>query len=223
MLDLHFFLEVFLKTSNSFFLVGGLPRDYIFHIKSKNTLPKQISPAIFQIDFTDFTDFIIKKSEGEIFCDIDIAANITPKQVAQIIDNHFPNSNRIRNFATNSINFQNAKVDITSMRIDYDCDGKNAKMKLGASIFRDSHRRDFTFNALYVNSDGNIFDFHNGIEDIFNNKIQFIGNARTRIREDFTRIKRYHKFCERFGIQNSGIDSAIDYIIKNSTTPIIMR
>ena len=219
MLDTHFFLEVFLKTSNSFFLVGGLPRDYIFFLKSKRTKPDKISTSLFQIDFADFSNFITKK----IFCDIDIATNLTPKHVGHILDEHFPHSNRIRNFATNSISFQNAKVDITSTRIDYDCNGKNAKMKLGASIFRDSHRRDFTFNALYINSQGNIFDFHKGIDDIFKNKIQFIGDAKTRIHEDFTRIKRYQKFCERFGMQNSEIDSVIDYIMKNSTTPIIMR
>ena len=219
MLDLHFFLGVFLKTSNSFFLVGGLPRDYIFFLKSKKIKPEQFSTSFFRINFEDFLNFITKKT----FCDIDIATVLTPKQVAQILDEHFPNSKRIRNFATNSISFQNAKIDITSTRIDYDCDGKNAKMKLGASIFRDSHRRDFTFNALYMNSQGNIFDFHNGIDDIYNNKIQFIGNTATRINEDFTRIKRYQKFCERFGMENPEIDYAIDYIIKNSKTPIIMR
>jgi len=219
MLNLRFFIEVFLKTSNSFFLVGGLPRDYIFFLKSKRTKPKKISTSLFQIDFADFADFITKK----IFCDIDIATNLTPKHVAQILDYHFPHSNRIRNFATNSISFQNAKIDITSTRIDYDCDGKNAKMKLGASIFRDSHRRDFTFNALYMDCVGNIFDFHSGIDGIFNNKIEFIGDTKTRIHEDFTRIKRYKKFCERFGMENYEIDVIIDYIIKNSTTPIIMR
>lgn len=219
MLNLKIFLEVFQKTSTSCFIVGGSIRDYIFFLKSQSIRQNKISTSLFAIDFADFETFIGKQK----FCDIDIATNLTPKQVANIIDDNFPDSKRIRRFATNSINFQNAKIDITSTRIDCDCDGKNAKMKLGASIFRDSFRRDFTFNALYLDLYGNIFDFHSGIDDIFNNKIQFIGDAHTRINEDFTRIQRYQKFCERFAMNNAEIDATIDYIIKNSTTPIIMR
>ena len=219
MLNLNFFLEVFLKTSSSFFIVGGLPRDYILFLKSQNLHPRILSNSLFQIDFIDFAHFLEEKKNY----DIDISTNLTPKQVANILDANFPNAKRIRNFATNSISFQNAKIDITSTRIDYNCDGKNAKMKLGASIFRDSHRRDFTFNALYLDANGNIFDFHNGIRDAIDGRIRFIGDAKTRIYEDFTRIRRYQNFCERFQMNNEEIDKTIDYIIKNSKTPIIMR
>jgi tRNA nucleotidyltransferase/poly(A) polymerase len=74
-----------------------------------------------------------------------------------------------------------------------------------------------------MRKDGIIFDFHNGIEHLQRGEIRFIGDAATRIREDYTRIKRYYDFSKRLGIRNYEIEQTIDYIMKNSTEPIIMR
>ncbi len=219
MTNLSAILDALNKMSEMAFVVGGLPRDYIFHLKSQNQRPQKISPSLFKIDFSNFTHFV----ENQPFCDIDISVNLTPKQVGKMLEEALPLCKRVRNFATNSMELPNAKLDVTSSRIDFECDGKNAKMKLGASIFRDSHRRDFTFNALYLNSRGEIFDFHGGIDAIFSHKIEFIGDAHTRICEDFTRIQRYEKFCERFSMQNVAIDEVIAQIKKSKTHPSIMR
>ncbi len=219
MTNLLAILDALNRVSEMAFVVGGLPRDYIFHLKSQNKRPQQISHSIFQIDFANFIEFICQQTS----CDIDIAITSTPKNVGKFLDETFKNHKRARNFATNSIDFTNGKLDITSTRIDVDCDGKNAKMKLGASILRDSHRRDFTFNAIYINQSGLIFDFHNGIDAIFSHKIEFIGNAHTRICEDFSRITRYEKFCTRFAMKNYEIDEVISQIKKNSTHPSIIR
>ena len=126
-------------------------------------------------------------------------------------------------FATNTIKLGNTNVDFTSTRIDTECDGRHAKMQFGVSYFQDSLRRDFTFNAMYLSSDGTLFDFHNGIQHIANGEIHFIGDAKTRILEDYTRIKRYYDFSKRFNMGNKAIEETINYITANSKTPIIMR
>ncbi len=231
MLEVKSFFEVFEKTSTSFFLVGGIPRDYIAFLQTKNITPQTLSKNLFKIDVSYFWNFletnIQRENHKKCYLDFDLSTTEQPKDIAHILDKiikeHFPLIKRFRQFATHSIELNNAKIEITTTRIDKECDGKHAKMKFGASYFRDSFRRDFTFNAIYMDFNGNVFDFHNGIEHLLNGEIHFIGDAKTRILEDFTRIKRYRNFVERFKMINPEIEKEIDYITQNSTTPIIMR
>jgi len=58
----------------------------------------------------------------------------------------------------------------------------------------DSLRRDFTINAIYCDKFGKIFDPLSGINDLKNKKINFIGSADLRIKEDYLRILRYIRF-----------------------------
>ena len=55
-------------------------------------------------------------------------------------------------------------------------------------------RRDFTINAIYADIEGRIFDPLNGISDLQNGKIKFIGFPEKRIQEDYLRILRYFRF-----------------------------
>ena len=72
----------------------------------------------------------------------------------------------------------------------------------------DASRRDFTINAIYADIDGRIFDPLNGISDLQNGKIKFIGSSEKRIQEDYLRILRYF----RFFIQYSKTDHDKDTI-----------
>ena len=42
--------------------------------------------------------------------------------------------------------------------------------------------------------DGNLFDPFNGVDDLKNGNIKFIGDANLRIKEDYLRILRYIRF-----------------------------
>ena len=64
------------------------------------------------------------------------------------------------------------------------------------------HERDFTINAIYADIEGRIFDPLNGISDLQNGIIKFIGFPEERIQEDYLRILRYF----RFFVQYSKID-----------------
>lgn len=78
------------------------------------------------------------------------------------------------------------------------------------SLKEDSLRRDFTINSLYMDDD-NIYDFHNGIEDLNNKIVRMIGNIDQRIKEDPLRILR----AIRFKIQlNFIIEEELDNYIK---------
>ena len=64
---------------------------------------------------------------------------------------------------------------------------------------QDASRRDFTINAIYTDIEGRIFDPLNGISDLQNGIIKFIGSPKERIQEDYLRILRYFRFFIQYG------------------------
>ena len=64
---------------------------------------------------------------------------------------------------------------------------------------KDSIRRDFTINALYMDQDNNIYDYHNGSDDLKEKRVCFIGEPMERLHQDPLRILRYLRFWANFG------------------------
>lgn len=84
--------------------------------------------------------------------------------------------------------------EITSLREDVETNGRHAVVTYGHSWKKDSLRRDFTINALYLDFSGNLYDYHNGLKDLKEKKLKFIGDSKARIEEDFLRILRLFRF-----------------------------
>jgi len=102
-------------------------------------------------------------------------------------------------------------VEITTLRRDVETFGRKAKVSFDDASFReDASRRDFTINALYEDLSGNIHDFFGGIEDIQNLRLRFVGDAKSRIREDYLRILRFFRFWARLDFEPD--QDAIDAI-----------
>jgi poly(A) polymerase len=94
---------------------------------------------------------------------------------------------------------------ITTLRRDVETDGRHAVIDYTRSWEEDALRRDFTINALYCAEDGAISDFTGGLDDLHHGRVQFIGDARTRIREDYLRILRFFRFSSAYA--NGHIDA----------------
>ncbi len=45
----------------------------------------------------------------------------------------------------------------------------------------------------YLDMEGTVYDYFNGIEDLKHRRIRFVGDAVQRIREDYLRILRYFR------------------------------
>jgi poly(A) polymerase len=84
--------------------------------------------------------------------------------------------------------------EVTTLREDIETDGRHARVQFGQDFGRDAERRDFTVNALSMSRDGMLYDYVGGLEDLAARRIRFIGEARTRIREDYLRILRFFRF-----------------------------
>ncbi|MEQ8177319.1 MAG: CCA tRNA nucleotidyltransferase [Amphiplicatus sp.] len=89
-------------------------------------------------------------------------------------------------------------VEITTLRADVSTDGRRATVAFTEDWAEDARRRDFTLNAIYLTTDGNLFDPVGGIEHLKTGRVCFIGEARDRIREDYLRILRFFRFSARF-------------------------
>ena len=127
--------------------------------------------------------------------DIDLATNIEPKKVIEILkkDNiSFHETGVEHGTITARINRQ--KFEITSLREDISTDGRHAKVKFSDNWHQDASRRDFTFNSIYADLNGNLFDPFNGKKDLEIGEVKFIGEADKRIKEDYLRILRYVRF-----------------------------
>ncbi|MDB9985903.1 CCA tRNA nucleotidyltransferase [Pelagibacterales bacterium] len=127
--------------------------------------------------------------------DIDFATILNPDKIINILDHNnikFLDIGKDHGTITAIIN--NNKYEITTCRSDIETDGRHALVKYTDNIKEDSNRRDFTINAIYVNFSGQIFDFHNGIDDLNKNKVRFIGDLEKRIQEDYLRILRFFRF-----------------------------
>ena len=93
-------------------------------------------------------------------------------------------------------------VEITTLRRDVTTDGRRATVAFASEWQDDAGRRDFTINALYADpASGEVFDYFGGLDDLAARRLRFIGDARSRIREDHLRILRYFRFQARFGSQ----------------------
>ena len=89
--------------------------------------------------------------------------------------------------------------EVTSLRRDIATDGRHAVVAFTDDWEEDAARRDFTMNALYASGDGEIFDYHGGVEDLIAGRVRFVGDAGERIREDYLRILRLFRFHAWYG------------------------
>lgn len=91
-------------------------------------------------------------------------------------------------------------VEITTLRSDVTTDGRRATVAFTDDWQQDAARRDFTINALFADPQtGELFDYFDGLADLRNHRVRFIGDPLTRIAEDHLRILRFFRFHARFG------------------------
>jgi poly(A) polymerase len=89
--------------------------------------------------------------------------------------------------------------EVTTLRRDVETDGRRAKVAFTDDWAEDAARRDFTINALYASAGGEVFDYATGVEDLSAGRVRFVGDAGTRIAEDYLRVLRLFRFHAWYG------------------------
>ena len=180
---------------------------------------KKLISILNPIDLETQTQFVggcVRKAiEGKLTKDIDLATIYKPEEVKKILlKNNYKVLDLAIKYGSITTFSKNYKYEITSLRKDIKPDGRHTKIQWTNNWLEDSLRRDFTINAIYCDKFGKIFDPLNGTRDLKNKKINFIGSADLRIKEDYLRILRFIRFSLEY---NSNIENlnVIKIINKN--------
>jgi tRNA nucleotidyltransferase (CCA-adding enzyme) len=81
-------------------------------------------------------------------------------------------------------------------------DGRRPEnVTIAGSFEQDAARRDFTINAMAINSTGEIVDYFDGKKDIKNKILRTVGDPKKRFGEDYLRMLRAPRFAAKLGLE----------------------
>jgi len=127
--------------------------------------------------------------------DIDIATTLNTDEIKERFkDSNFKVVDTGVKHGTVTLVSDEFKLELTTLRKDVETDGRHAHVEYINDWQLDSERRDFTINAIYLDINGKIFDPQNGLIDLKNKNVKFIGDPQKRIEEDYLRIIRFIRF-----------------------------
>lgn len=141
-------------------------------------------------------DYLLKRP----YQDWDFVSEATPDQMQSFL----PQADyRFAQFGSIKIKDEGREVDITTLREEgeYKDHRHPSYLHFVKDIRTDAKRRDFTINALYIDSKGRIYDFYQGLTDLEHHLIRFIGDPMKRIQEDPLRISRALRFAKTLDFQ----------------------
>lgn len=130
------------------------------------------------------------------FNDIDICTKSVPSVNEEVLSDYSLVSKDGKFYGVLKYNVFNKDIEVTTLRKDgeYIKNRRPKSIEFIEDLYIDSLRRDFTINAIYIDVDNSIFDYHNGVSDLNNKAIRMIGDPLVRIKEDALRILRAIRF-----------------------------
>ncbi len=146
--------------------------------------------------------------------DIDLTTDATPLEMEKVL---FIVAEVWKKYGTLIIKEWDEVFEITTFREDiWILDNrKPVEVKFTTDLYLDSKRRDFTINSIYFDVfDNKFIDPENGIEDLKNNIIRFVGNPTDRINEDALRILRFIRFKNAYNL-SPAFDNYFDILKDN--------
>ena len=100
-------------------------------------------------------------------------------------------------FCVSWVFFGNHTPQITTLRVDKKTDGRHAVVEFVNDWKLDALRRDLTINSMSLSLDGTLYDYFDGERHLAEKRVLFVGDAHSRITEDYLRILRYFRFYGR--------------------------
>lgn len=140
-------------------------------------------------------DFLMGKTPH----DYDLTSDALPSQISDVFKDFYQEHSGEKH-GTIRVIVDHKPIEITTFRCDegYTDYRRPDNVEFVKDVYIDSKRRDFSINAFYY-SEGHIYDFHEGLEDLNNKVIKTIGNPSTRFHEDALRILRAIRFSAKLG------------------------
>ncbi|WP_323702338.1 CCA tRNA nucleotidyltransferase [Mammaliicoccus sp. Dog046] len=139
-------------------------------------------------------DYLMKKS----ISDVDITTNALPEEVEKIFDRTLPIG---KEHGTIIVLGNDEQFEVTTFRKDGDYvdHRRPTSVQFVTELYEDLARRDFTMNAIAMDSAYQLHDYFKGYEDIKNQIIRAVGTPLDRMEEDALRIMRGVRFQSQTG------------------------
>lgn len=155
--------------------------------------------------------------------DIDFATNALPTEIIYLcneIDDDTPEEDEvvavhgIRHGTIVMVFSEEEQYEITSLDFLITKEGNKLFITQEVDWKADAERRDFTVNAMSMDENGTIHDYFGGIEDLKNQKIEFLGDFKARITNYPVLILRFLKLLSKFP-EPKYDQAAVDYMKEN--------
>lgn len=150
--------------------------------------------------------------------DFVVVTNLTFNQVCDVI-NAMPDSKVYLarpEFMTIRCRIQGQDVDLVWPRIEGGyTDGRHPKIiSVASTLDYDALRRDFTVNALYMTSQGEILDYVGGQEDLADHILRTPTDPYATFKDDYLRIARLIRFAvtKGFKVERSTLQAAAESV-----------
>ncbi|HCW9294316.1 TPA: CCA tRNA nucleotidyltransferase [Staphylococcus aureus] len=167
------------------------------------SLFEQAMPILEQIQDNGFEAYYVGGSVrdyvmGRNIHDIDITTSATPDEIESIFSHTIPVG---KEHGTINVVFNDENYEVTTFRAeeDYVDHRRPSGVTFVRDLYEDLQRRDFTMNAIAMDTAYKLYDYFDGQQDINNRIIRTVGIAEERFQEDALRMIR----CLRFQSQLS--------------------
>ncbi|MEZ5832777.1 MAG: CCA tRNA nucleotidyltransferase [Dongiaceae bacterium] len=132
---------------------------------------------------------------GRKIRDIDIATPLSPQRVTSLLEKAGLKAVPTGiDHGTITAVADKTGIEVTTLRLDVETDGRRAKVAFTDDWQADAARRDLTINALSADSSGQVHDYFGGLDDLAAGHVRFVGDAKQRIVEDYLRLLRFFRF-----------------------------
>lgn len=169
-------------------------------------MPKDVLFILNKLNEEGFDAYIVggcvrDKLLGLVPHDYDITTSARPEEIKKV----FKDYKTIlvgQEFGTVGILIGESLYEVTTFRIDgkYLNFRKPENVTFSKSLREDLKRRDFTINAMAMDSSGRLYDPFGGKNDLGEKILRAVGDPHDRIREDAIRILRAIRFAGRFDL-----------------------
>ena len=136
----------------------------------------------------------------EEFSDIDITTNALPEEVKKIFRKSIDTGIQ---HGTVTILVNGEGYEVTTFRTEDEYTNHRApeKVEFVSNLREDLDRRDFTINAMALDSNGKLYDYHKGESDLTCKVIKTVNNPNNRFYEDALRMLRAFRFSSKLGFE----------------------
>lgn len=135
---------------------------------------------------------------GRTIKDMDIATRAKPEEVMAIFPRTVPTGLK---HGTVTVLGDEFSYEVTTFRVEsgYEDYRRPTEVEFVEDLRADLERRDFTFNAMAMDLEGNVIDPFGGKRDLSDRIVRCVGEPRRRFEEDALRMLRCIRFAAEFG------------------------